>query len=444
MRRPRFILIDQSLRDNQGHHYSYAWAVAEAARARGHDALIVGNKSLDPAIQKDSEARSLPIRPWFSETWTESAPGRSGSSSLLESARERITRTLRAYPGLYLPVRRAYGALRGLRGGGRDATTLEYGRFRSELLALLRELELTAQDHVFIPTLSNPEARDCFRVVDDMGSAAAARIHLLFRRDPGENAVVHSPVGSLADLLRPIQDSALHREVLRFYTDTRDLSAEYSRMSKVVFETLPLPVRPVPPDEGARGGSERVRLTYFGDARGEKGFHLLPALVDSVLGSPMAGRVKFVIQANPARGARDEAGISEARNALRRWQGPDLDLLEEPLSDQEYGRRLVETDAVIIPYQPLAYRYRSSGILAEALVAGKPVIVPEDTWMAREADPGSSVRFGSPGELFQAVSRLVSHFEEFSNTARGRMGYWRARHEAPALVHALVAGERWG
>jgi hypothetical protein len=50
----------------------------------------------------------------------------------------------------------------------------------------------------------------------------------------------------------------------------------------------------------------------------------------------------------------------------------------------EYENLLLNSGVIILPYDPMNYFARSSGILAEALTVGIPVIVPEGSWLSRQ------------------------------------------------------------
>ena len=66
---------------------------------------------------------------------------------------------------------------------------------------------------------------------------------------------------------------------------------------------------------------------------------------------------------------------------------------------------------VIVPYQRLYYYAQTSGILAEALGAGIPVVVPEGTWMAAEIEGknvGKSRRNGEPD--FQQRRNVITSY----------------------------------
>ena len=60
------------------------------------------------------------------------------------------------------------------------------------------------------------------------------------------------------------------------------------------------------------------------------------------------------------------------------------------------------------------YRARSSGILAEAIVAGKPTVVREGTWLARQQPSGSGERFTDLSSLVEAVRLVCERYPAYA------------------------------
>ncbi len=122
----------------------------------------------------------------------------------------------------------------------------------------------------------------------------------------------------------------------------------------------------------------------MGDARREKGYHLLPAIAWNLKKDYLeTGKARFVVQSNPnPREGEVETAIPRAE--LARFPSSMVALYDEPLSAAAYKDLLLGSDITLLPYERNAYRARSSGILAESLAAGIPVIVPAGTWLSRQ------------------------------------------------------------
>jgi hypothetical protein len=131
-------------------------------------------------------------------------------------------------------------------------------------------------------------------------------------------------------LLRAIaQLGARRRDRLRITVESIPL-ADY--FAPHIGRKLPVLLNPIGPrlaagaDRGARLRQQRchraiVNFGYFGEARVEMGIPLLPDIVEEVVGTHGAGRVRFSIQVTAAPGNDTEA-VQTARAASNGWPRP--------------------------------------------------------------------------------------------------------------------------
>src|SRR5207253_8541064 len=81
---------------------------------------------------------------------------------------------------------------------------------------------------------------------------------------------------------------------------------------------------------------------------------------------------------------------------------------------------------------------RSSGVMTEALAAGKTVLVRRDTWMSRQLEPERGRDFDDMDEAVAAMKEIIANFANFESAAREFKHIWRKRHSPAALVAALL------
>jgi len=62
----------------------------------------------------------------------------------------------------------------------------------------------------------------------------------------------------------------------------------------------------------------------------------------------------------------------------------NVHFLPTNLTREEYNEKMINTDLLLLPYIEKSYRYRTSGIFVEAIVAGIIPAISKDTWMASE------------------------------------------------------------
>ena len=172
---------------------------------------------------------------------------------------------------------------------------------------------------------------------------------------------------------------------IRFTCETAALVELYKRAFDVDCTILPTPIEkrdifhPV---------NERVRLGYFGYSKKEKGYHLLPRAIS--LCAEMRPDLEFVIQAQHGKGIQE---IDDATFALRGM--PGVRVLEGALSAAQYERQVRSSDIVLLPYDPEYFGIRGSGVYADAVSGGLPIVAASGTWAARCVTEGRAV-----GEVF--------------------------------------------
>jgi glycosyltransferase involved in cell wall biosynthesis len=423
---PKLLIVDQSLRDMAGHHYEYDVALFRAAAAAGVAAVIGAHVSIQGVDLLGGN-----VRPWFRKAWYES---------------QGVSAAGRAKPMLgWLPQPVRAVLRRMVRGAvPRRADTpvqAEVGSaFGEEVLELIRAERLGSSDHVLIHTFNIAELDSVIELA--RRHEGLPLIHIVFRRDAEEPMVASGPNGGIRSSLTRLMSSRSAAATLRLYADTEDLARQYSELvSGLEVEVVPIP-HCLPPGRAAEQSEAHgpLRIAYLGDARDEKGFHLLADLVDAVA-ARLDGRARFVIQGNVSA-AGDNPSLAQARRRLAAYPRAQVELMTDQLDLSAFHDLLRSADIVLLPYDRRAYARRSSGIFVQALAAGRVVVVPAETWMARQADPAAAVLFEGETRLADAVMTAVQQWPALAKSAQQRAPLWRARHEAARYIAHLLEARR--
>lgn len=434
----RFILVDHSLCDYAGHHYEYARAVLDAAVAGGRQAVLATNRKFAADVASD-----WPIVPTFKYgVWLHQ--GAPAWQIALWRAWKAVRRGVECRFSL-----RETAPFRGAKsdtGLGEDSErgfarasfkAARRRRFVRDTANLLDRLAVTGDDLIFAPTLSLAELESLGELGRTAHRACRPVWHLLFRR-PLEsrrsacNPFAPSPGGNSAGDGRSVR--------VHYWTDSEELTAEYRRATGWPFGTLPIPH--TAPYCKAAGKPPPLRILYLGDARLEKGFQHLPALVRSLTqDDPDRRRFEFYIQSHSTSPA-EEPQISSARAELARLANRGVTLFDAPLAPAQYRELLASGHVVVLPYDPRAYAARSSGVFAEALAAGIPLVVPADTWMSRQLPAGAGEAFEDIEEVAALVRNIAADYRNYANGARSGAEDWRRRHNAERLVSLLLGAAR--
>lgn len=102
--------------------------------------------------------------------------------------------------------------------------------------------------------------------------------------------------------------------------------------------------------------------------------------------------------------------ISVRSNNLRSGR-KNIEILSRRLSDDEYRKKFMASDYILIAY-PESFEYRVSGVLMEALACGKRILVRDIPAMREFRDLiGTDNYFGSVRELAECISRLEARPE---------------------------------
>jgi hypothetical protein len=403
---PRRILIaDPGLSGPLGHHLGYSQAVAEAAIARGIAPLVLAGAGFTGRI---AEGR-IPARPAFAARY-QSAGGGGGLRRLVFHAASFLPGPM---AGWVAPPLRALRRWRG-RTGRADG-------FGAELAAALAAEGAGAEDAVLLHSVS---AANLAGLQD-----GPAPLLVVLRRMAHEMDADDAAPEPILALLPKLASRFGAR--LRLFADTEDLAARYAAGTGLAVRPVPLPVVVPPVATRADGGLPHV--VFAGGARGEKGYHFLPAAI-----AACRGRARFTVQSG-AIGPGDDPLVQRAHRALRGMAGPGLTLIERGLDPEGYLALLAAADLLFLPYDGAAYGARSSGILAESLALGVPAVVPGGCWMADAAGPDRAVVIAPGRDAAAALALALDRLPALAEAARHGAGAWHARHNPDALLTALLA-----
>jgi len=400
MHRPRLFLFDPNLKSAGGHFCGYDLRVGKAAGALGIEPMIFSNR------RAELGDTPIPIRPVLERNcWEElcTPPGRSPYSHMAESA----------------------------------------ANLAETVAGIYRRHRASPHDVTFFPNASIVTALGMARTGWLFGEHQP-RTALLFRMELSEQsrlAVLGSRGGgyllaqALADLSADLAGAGL-----RLYTDSDFLTEEYGSATRLQFTTAPIPVDPAFLG-GASGGSDAVTLLYLGDARTEKGYQDLPGIARELERELAEGKVRMVVQSN-FNISNGEAGIAEAREKLSGL--PNVHLLSEPLDDSEYVGQMIMADLVLLPYRAEQYVARTSGILAEAICAGVPAIVPEGTWLSeqmRRHGAGAAFQPDDPGAVARETRKALGRLDQLRERARTRRATFLRFHNPDRLARFVCGQE---
>lgn len=189
--------------------------------------------------------------------------------------------------------------------------------------------------------------------------------------------------------------------------------------------------------------SDVPTIGFFGVAKREKGFQLLPEIVREIRRTLLPSDAHMIIQIN--HGGYD-ALIEKADRDLRELAGPGLELRLGSMSEEDYLDAFESADIQLLPYDPLLYRGRGSGVFSEAIGYGKIVVAPRASGVGEEIAQGrgAGVLFDrhSARDVARAVEEAVRRAPELASQARRHAEQWRKAHSGQgylAIIDQLVS-----
>ena len=281
-------------------------------------------------------------------------------------------------------------------------------------MAALPRGMFAATDVVLVPTLSE---NHCLAYVSwakgfDPVSAPLFVVHLMFPSGvaptgaPGGYRVVDPMQALFYRLAFDIADRPGGAPVY-FFGGGRQIAREFSCLSGRTIQPHPVPIRPQRRRPLSREGRP-VALLYAGDAKIEKGIHLLPELAARLCAAHPDWDFTAHVNNSTSWGE-----ALHAYEALRQSSEslPNFRLYQGHLSADAYLDFLEEAHCLLCTYDPEIYARKSSGVIWECISLGIPMLVPADCWLEKEAEEwGAGCMSFRPYDL----DGMCGHFDKFA------------------------------
>jgi glycosyltransferase involved in cell wall biosynthesis len=324
------VIIDGRLRDHLGHHSQLAGALAQEQAARGGQTAIW----CDAAVESDVAA-------------------------FLAQCGAKVTAGL--------TVRRA-DALR--------VRAVMWAAAASMYVASLRRIAAAhgRSANVFFPS-GEIDVLLGVATALELGIIESATVQIFY----WNRRIVDATTSPASELLLRLAGAMVRRlppERLRLVAHSESLAEALAAKLGRPVSAIPLSVHwSSLPEITSRSETARVRVGVLGTLREDKGASQIVEAIRKVRAD-----VQWVVQASPGT-----AVAASVRNELiaevRERQG---ELHIDDLGAEAYGALMASCDVVILPYHPLGYRERTSGVVVEAMGCAVIPIAPVGTWLATE------------------------------------------------------------
>jgi glycosyltransferase involved in cell wall biosynthesis len=229
---------------------------------------------------------------------------------------------------------------------------------------------------------------------------------------------------------------------IRIVTDSARLVEDYASVTSLPIDVVPIPHMrtPVGPHtwpSRAKGGVQPLRFVSLGNARDEKGIVEIMQAIELLQSRTAAADFEFVLHTYSPY--PDDMAAKIGAFTAKRF--PNVVTVDRSLTAVEYTELLYKADVVLLPYWREIYRARTSGILIEAIAAGKAAIVTEDTWMSDQLaryGAGEVCPNRNPSALAEIIRKVGRSFPAYFEKAQRTRETCAAEHNPGRLLEALV------
>jgi glycosyltransferase involved in cell wall biosynthesis len=388
----RAYILDPGLRELTGHHAHGAQHVGRDLGRHAADLRIYGHKEMNPELARSTGARPLFRLSHYQQPFNDEYDG--------------LLQDLLQGSALFADDVRSLGT----QAPGDD-------------------------DLVFLPTCGPREALGVGRWAQR--ARRKPRVAMLFHRiHPADLALVPGALGG-----------ALYRHAGRALaanfgarclvgaTNTalaRALAAVFDRDVPV----LPPPLWYGEPSPANAQTHARPVIAFLGYLRPEKGHGLIPPLVRALRKRDVGADV-LVHVSSANRAASD---LTEYQKLEREGLAT---LVNRWLPEDELGRLIGSASLVTLPYGREHYTHMISGVFCSAVAAGRPCVVPSDTWMAEQLSSGraAGVSYGpeTVDSIADAIVAALGMLPELGPRAQAAAAAWRREQSGGALISKLMA-----
>lgn len=220
----------------------------------------------------------------------------------------------------------------------------------------------------------------------------------------------------------------------RFVATCPTIAKAYSALIGVDVELMPNP-QVATTKCRSRIGTKKPRIAFLGEQRENKGYRLVPDIVDKIL--KKYDNCELIIQ-------NSWGLMDDVNNAL-------LDLAKTnsriqvkigTLNSNEWSELLDSVDIVVLPYDLSTYSTCSSGIGVEAIANGIPQVVPQNSGMSDllnlYENPGITFAKTTINDVTNAVGLALSNFDKIARKSNLASNLWSERNNQHKIANFLT------
>lgn len=282
---------------------------------------------------------------------------------------------------------------------------------------------ITANDHVFVPTLDWLLYQALLQVFIDPDKSPYLHLLLMY-----EHANLITGGYPYAKLIRSLNNRLGSNRKIFVYTETACHAQRLATMLGFLPGCYPYPALPFT-DKNIISSSGTIFVGALGGGRRDKGYELLPDIINRFNHIYTENNVVFVIQE-----ARKEDRLSLDTGLLRKIN--NVILLDNELTRSDYEKYFLNCDITLFPYNTSVYQCRGSGIINEALANAKPIICSSGTALVEALTVDNGMCSGTVDEFANSVIHIIKHLDQYvENAEKAKDRYLQELYNNPVIIN---------
>jgi len=274
---------------------------------------------------------------------------------------------------------------------------------------IFKEIPLGNKDHVLIPVTDWILFSAITKWVENMNSDEIPCFHFLLMY---ENAPWMTGGYPYSSIIAKLKGLGQVKSKIYLYTET-SRHAENLKKNDLGIR-VDVCSFPIVADDDRKEEilvEDKIKIGLVGGGRRDKGFssmyEIIKTFQDLYKGS---SEIEFVMQ-YPRE-------MDKLENDTRKIESLEMTkMLNNRLSQKEYEDYINQSDIMIFPYNKDTYTSRGSGIVCQAVAAGKPIVVTKSTALAERITHENGLSASVGDEFSQAVLEVVSDLDTFRKNA---------------------------
>lgn len=183
--------------------------------------------------------------------------------------------------------------------------------------------------------------------------------------------------------------------------------------------------------------TSKIVCSFLGSSRQEKGFSLLLDFLETI--PEHYKDIEFHIQFLKNSEICNE-DIDRIYIIIQ--QSKNVKIINKILTNAEYENQILASDILLLPYNPISYKVRTSGIFIDAILSSTPVIIPDHTWMSEIFKNyhvgGCKMNAFSLKEFVLAFNYLVANLQDETLKSKNASDKWLIKNNSTAMVTTIL------